>query len=326
MKKNNVPKDEKLQKEISIELYSRFFNDNYLFTADSKQYTFDDYFALLRLLETKLYIPDLKLPSSRIVKKRITEIEKALNFLKCAPRGNPYFLSKTNPLHSSHEEMYFKRLLCLFETANISNLYQDSVSLYFFPLYIGLIVASSKESSGWKTVKDNCMKIALDILSVLKEDIKIRIKLENIPLDTIYSNLLNYYFPDSLYKFIIFFDEVELQIPNILLRSTNYDLKILKTLSDLPFLSLAGENIFFKQALKMSQKYVSSLQNFFPDEDNNANQKVINVPDIGTELSKMHFDIYSLELSVHTTMIERGVNHWRIGQLGSRIINEEKNK
>lgn len=326
MNKNNVPKEEKLQKEIGIELYSRFFHDNYLFTADAKQYTFDDYFALLRLLETTLYIPDLRLPSSRIVKKRITEIEKTLKHLKCAPRGNPYFQSKTNPLHSSHEEMYFKRLLCLFETANISNLHQDSVSLYFFPLYIGLIVASSKESSGWKTVKDNCMKIALDILSVLKEDIKIRIELENIPLDTIYSNLLNYYFPDSLYKFIIFFDEVELQIPNILLRSTDYDLKILKTLSDLPFLSLAGENIFFKQALKMSQKYVSSLQNFFPDEDNKPKPKVLNVPDIGTELLEKHFDICNLEYSVHATMIERGVNHWSIGQLGSRIVNEEKNK
>lgn len=332
--KYDINEDSNLKKSITTDMYSYFFYVTYFLPNPNKPYdklyTIDDYAKLIRALNKEIYIPDMKLPSLSVVNKRISEISIYFNHLESrATEPNPVFQKNNQKIFNSDcQKEFYSRLKKLFYILKIVDIQKDSVPLYLFPLYMGIIISSSKQSAGWSKVKECALNIALNILEVLRKDIKIRIALEDISWNLIYSNFLDYIFPDSIYNFIDRLNQAQLMVPERFLLSVRYNLDIYKSnLLNSFFFTATKQNIFFKQALTDGEKYIFKLEENLQklaecNLEDRSKLEILSIEKIGLKLIEMHEKIYEQEFLIYQNFISSKVNERSAIYLSRHITNK----
>lgn len=239
---------------------------------------------------------DIKLPYERHIKIQLDRIEKYL---------------KRSSFENFYQERFYHGLKQIFNYANIdAPTNQTTVSLYFFPLYIALIECAPHNSFEWSNAKSKILTCAANVLKLICYcNVEIRDEVRFIPLDIIYNNFLNYFFPDSLYSFLYTLENIT--APELIFPHLKRNIQLLKPdVINYYFLTSPGQDEFFERADAKICQCISD-------------KNYLNLFSLANYLQEMYIEIYSLEYKSYEALSKKH-SDWDISSLSSRIFWKER--
>lgn len=271
---------------LEAELYLNYFNQILSTDNSSKELCIRSYYKFQRDLEDNL--DNLCFPALQTIKKHISIINsKSQNFTNYNPAIE---VNWSIPLFNSFiEEYLYFQFVKLFNLDPTVKLEEQKVPYLLFPLYIGILSNLGYLTDDWKSLRYNAFSVAQNVKSLMSARKNNIVFPDNIPYNTCYKYLLNYYFSDAAFLCLNELENITMKGPYE--SSNRYNKKILNQyILKIGAFTLNKHNEIYNHLFESIKKYTNNTtETYFFDSNqiiDSCNELYSNI--ISEEITKYH--------------------------------------